>query len=312
MKKFLRILSILLFVSGIALGIIGNEICTRDTQNYQELQPELFAPESIAAVLYDDDLKQLYVCYNDASYVNVYTDSGEFLWAVSTPYLRNSHFVLQDENLIIYNDKAYVYNSANGNFIECVNADDLDIDYEYDHAVESEKTDGFKAGEFYFSIYQVYKARSDGSLEIIVSRPWWYGCFYFPIDWCIAFTGGVGFIVSCFIDMRKNYNLVKNTLHFTKPGARLIFNYFKATSIVHIVYCILDIILGFYGGILCVGIIPLALHFMISSAVFSHKLKRISLTKAEETAIHYWEAVEVASFCIAFASVILAVLIVSY
>ena len=50
------------------------------------------------------------MCYNDANCVNVYTETGEFLWCVSTPYLRNSYFILQDDKLIICDGDAYIYN----------------------------------------------------------------------------------------------------------------------------------------------------------------------------------------------------------
>ena len=70
-KRILFVVFILIFFAGISFGLIGRAICTRDNENYQELQLELFAPDEIATVLRDEDLHQIYVCYNDASYVSV-------------------------------------------------------------------------------------------------------------------------------------------------------------------------------------------------------------------------------------------------
>ena len=118
-KRILFVVFVLIFFTGIAIGLIGRSICTRDNENYQTVQVELFAPDEIATVLHDEDLHQIYVCYNDASYVNVYSEEGRFLWAVSTPYLRNVYFELSNNQLIVYNSAdAYIYDSSNGTFVE--------------------------------------------------------------------------------------------------------------------------------------------------------------------------------------------------
>ena len=292
-----------LFMGGIALGMIGRFICIRDTQNYQELQPELFAPDEIATVLWDTEQKQIYVCYNDASYVNVYTESGEFLWAVSTPYLRNSYFELQVDRVIIYNDEAYIYSSADGSFIGCVNAEDLSLEYDW----ESQGADEFEEGEFYFDTFQVYRARADGSLEAIVSRPWWHWCFHFCTGWSIAFLGAVGIGVTIFLRKKKEYDLVRGDVTFQERGTRRIYNYLRVASAVHILYAILDIIFGFFGGILCIGIVPLAIHFIVSNIVIWNVIESMSLSREETVVLDYWKAAEFGSFIVAFLSVIVAV-----
>lgn len=55
-KRILSFVFILIFFAGITIGMIGWVICTRDNENYQELQPELYAPDEIATVLQDEDL----------------------------------------------------------------------------------------------------------------------------------------------------------------------------------------------------------------------------------------------------------------
>ena len=295
-----------LFLVGIAVGLFGRFLCVRDTKNYSDLQDELFAPDEIATVLQDEGLKQIYVCYNDSSYVNVYTESGKFLWAVSTPYLRNAYFELQDGRLIVYgNDDAYIYDSADGKFIECVKSDDLALEYDW----ESKVPDGIQEGAIYFDTYQVYKAGAGGTLETIVARPWWYWCFNFAVCWCIGFIGAIGIGIIIFFEKKKDYELVKDKVTLKTKKLKVICNYFRITSAVHIVYAILDIIFGFFGGILCIGIAPLAIHFIVSNIILWNMLDHISASQSEMKVIDFWKTVEIASFVIAFFSVIIAVFI---
>lgn len=304
-KGVLRFAFILLFVLGILLSLGGRVLCIRDNGDYRALQPELFAPDEIEAVLHDDSLGQIYVCYNDASYVNVYDDDGVFLWAVSTPRLRNVYFELSDGQLLIYNlDDAYIYGASNGDFVAKKSSEDLDLQYNW----QKESTEVFEAGAFYFDTYQVYRAVEGGELITLVSRPWWYRIFNFGLCWCVSFVSGIGFCVSVFLERRKDYRKTKEAPK--GPKAKTIIRYFQVTSAVHIAYALLDIIFGiFFDGILCIGIVPLALHIIISSIVIYNILDRLALKEAEEKAVNYWRFVELGTFVIAFLSVIVAVML---
>ena len=113
-KKILYYVFGAIFLLGIALSFISMWLHPRNSEdmNYEELQPELFTHEDISAVLIRDDLQQIYVCYNDAAHVNTYNASGEFLWAVATPYSGNVDFVLLENNLVIDGSEyAYIYNA---------------------------------------------------------------------------------------------------------------------------------------------------------------------------------------------------------
>lgn len=299
-----------LFSVGIAMAMIGRVFCIRDTQNYQELQPELFAPDEIATVLRDPEQKQIYVCYSHASYVDVYTESGKFLWAVSVPYLQNGvvDFALQEDRLIVYwYNEAYIYSSVDGSFIEYANAEDLTLEYDS----EKQPADKVEEGEFYFDAFQVYRGQADGSLEAIVSRPWWYRCFHFGLDMSIAFLGAVGIGVTIFLRKKKEYDLVRGGVAFGERKTRVIYNYFRVASAVHTLYAILDIIFGFFGGILCIGIVPLAIHFIISNIIFSNMLRSMNASifssRKEIAVLEYWKTVEIGTFVAAFLSVIVAV-----
>ena len=156
-KYWITALLVVVFQASIIVALATRFICIRDTKDYDQMQPELKAPDVIATVLHKQDLGQIYVCYNDASYVNVYTEDGTFLWAVSTPYLRNVYFTIRDEKLIIYNGDAYVYDAADGSFLELSDMDTLGLS----HDTQEERTGEFEAGAFCYDAYQVYRGASN-------------------------------------------------------------------------------------------------------------------------------------------------------
>ncbi|MBQ8769057.1 MAG: hypothetical protein IJZ15_05390 [Oscillospiraceae bacterium] len=305
MRRFTRILfpiSVTLFLCGISLGLLGRAFCTRSNDDYTSIQPESLVPDTIETVLHDEDLKQLYVCYNDANCVNVYTEEGKFLWCVATPYMRNSYFELQDDKLIIYDGDAYIYDAKSGSFLGIKNEEDLNLSYDW----ENEYTDQFVEGDCYFDSFQVYKAQADGTLEVIVSRPWWHHIFSFALCWSIGFVGAIGIGFSIFLEKKNDYNAVKKKVVFENHKAKIIKNYFKATTIVHAVYTALNIICAFFTDWLIIGIIPLALHMIISSVILWNMKDRLSCKSEEKQVIDFWGTTELGSFVIAFLSVIIA------
>ena len=305
MRRFTKILfsiSIVLFMGGIALGLFGRAFCTRSNDNYKEIQPESFVPDTIETVLYDEDLKQIYVCYNDANCVNVYTEDGDFLWCVATPYMRNSCFEVQDNKLIIYDGNAYIYNAKNGSFLGIENEEKLDLNYNW----EKEYDEQYVEGNYSFDKFQVYKANADGTLTTIVSRPWWHNIFSFGMCLCIAFIGAAGIGISIFFEKKKDFNAVKKNLVFVNHKAKVINSYFKITTIVHLIYTILNIVCTFYFDWLIIGIIPLALHMIISNIILWNIKDRLSCKSDERQVIDFWGTCEIGSFIIAFISVIIA------
>lgn len=302
LTKILFSFSVSLFLCSIALGLLGRAFCTRSNDNYTSIQPESFVPDTIGTVLQDDDLKQIYVCYNDANCVNVYTEEGKFLWCVATPYMRNSYFELQDDKLIIYDGDAYIYDSQNGSFLGIENEENLNLNYDW----EQKYDDQFKKGSFYFDSFQVYKANADGTLTTIVSRPWWYHIFDYSLCLGIAFLGAIGIGISIFLEKKKDYNAVKKTVVFENRKARIIKDYFKITTIIHSTYFALNIICAFFTDWLIIGIIPLALHMIISSIILWNMKDRLSCKSEEMQVIDFWGITEIGSFVIAFISVIIA------
>ncbi len=308
-KKILWCIFISLFCISTTIGAISILLCRHDNAKYQTPQSEIFVPEEIDTVLYHQDLHQLYVCYNAASCVNVYSSTGEFLWSVSTPYLRNSRFDLSKNELIIYGwEDAYIYNAEIGAFVAKKSVGELDLEYEWQHKPVKNP----EPGEFYFDTYQIYRAEEDGRLTTLVARPLWYWIFNPACFASVAFCAAVGIGILLFLKVTQDYRLVQKKhvrdgekVTARHPKARFIQKYFKVTSIVHLAYTGLNIIFGiFFEGILCIGIFPLALHFIISNGILCNRLNRINLTHDEDKIFNYWNAAELGSFIIAFFSVI--------
>jgi hypothetical protein len=104
MKRVLKIILPVIFSLAVAIGLLGRQIATKATEDYWKLQPEFTGPDTIETVIYDEALGQIYVCYSDANHVNVYAESGEFRWAVGTPYIRGNQFCLTGGMLACYGD----------------------------------------------------------------------------------------------------------------------------------------------------------------------------------------------------------------
>ena len=306
--KILISLFVVVFVSGILVGMKGEDLCMHDNAAYSARQREIFVPEEIDTVLYDEDLRQLYVCYNDASCVNVYNEKGSFLWAVSTPYLRSTYFVLRDDQLVIYGlFDAYVYCSADGTFIEKDAVENLDLSYEW----ENEPAEKVEAGGFYFDTYQLYRAEEDGSLTTIVARPWWYWIFNLSFFGTLSLCGAIGIFTVLFVEHRKHNRALRKELHAVRysvelsdPRATPLLKYFRATVVVHLVYIVLNVILGLlFEGLITILIIPLAIHLIASTIVVTTKLCGIEMTEKEEEIVGYWQTRTVVTFLLAFLSV---------
>lgn len=181
---------ITLFCLSIVTALVGRGLCVRDNVRYAEKQDEIFVIEEIAKVLQSKEGELVYVCYNDASCVNVYTASGEFMWAVSTPYMRNVYFEIKDGQLVLYNpDDAYLYDALSGNFIEKTDVESLDLSYDWE--TERLPVDDMASGTICFDTYQVYRVGEDGGLTTIVERPNWYWIFNFGLCWAIGFGSGI-------------------------------------------------------------------------------------------------------------------------
>ncbi len=307
--KVLMAIFIVMFISGILIGMLGRLLCINDNKNYEKTLPEINTVEEINTVLIPPDNNYIYVCYNDGSYVNVYNENGEFIWAVSVPYLRNSYFEIKDGHLVVYNgDEAYLYNKNNGNFIAKKSSEDLELAFVWENT--GVNISDFKIGEVYFNTYNVFRITSDGTKDYIVKKPVWYNIFYFPYDWLFGFIGAVSILIMSLISITRQY--IKSKSEKTSKKSRynkkvnIIITYSKITIALSLIFFVLNLISGaFWDGGLCIGIMPLAIHFIISNIIISIIRDRISVSRKEESTVGFWTTWNVASFILAFFSVII-------
>ena len=305
--KIVMIVCNILFCTGITIGLVGRVLCIRDTYNYQELQPELFAPDEIETTIWDEDSNKLYVCYNDASYVNVYSGEGEFLWAVSTPYLRNSYFAIVSGQLVIYSgDVAYVYDAANGTFITKTDTESLNIE-----DWENEEVKDLEPNTFYFQTYEVIKTDENGVPSVFISRPWWYWIFNFGLCMTFSFINAAVLGICLFIQSHQRYSAARAKLEaknkkpkctnkkakISNRKAAFVLKYYKVDTAISLVYAVADVIVGiFFDGILCIGIMPVALHFMISNAILYNIQESLSVSQEEKDILEHWKLRNIYSF----------------
>ena len=293
-----KVSKILLYIVA-ALGVIGTVTTRHNTQNYDQLQPELYAPDSIETVLYSEKYEQIYVCYNQATYVNVYDLKGNFQWAVSIPYYNAVNFELRDDTLIIYDYDAYVYNAKNGKFIETADSDELGLTYENTPCDEN---------KVYFDALDVYIYNSENEAELIVQRPLWYILFLTPL--CIVAACILG-VLGFFFENMKSYCTKQSSPidnDSMNPKSQKILKYLRVTSIINICYAIINLLIGFTYPISMALILPLALHFIIAGIVLFNWIDSLKLSAVESYILNRWKFFYFASMIIAVISVIITAL----
>lgn len=280
---FEKVLSAL-FAGAIMVALLTRVVCIRDTKNYDQLQPELRFPDVIADVLYDEDLGQVYVCYNDASYVNVYTEDGEFLWAVSTPYMRNVDFALLDGRLLV---NSFVYDAADGTFLGRLD-EAIEIPYQ-------------ELEEFSFDAYQVYRGN-----ETVVSRPGWYWLTHFVVCWCIAMGSGLIYGGIVFMAMFVQWCKTRKQARIEKGKGRGVLGYWKFKCALQGIWSVANVIAACYGRDISVGTIAVVVHFIVSGWVLTNMFEKVEQEEDQDRVLAFWYVCDWATVIVAFASVLVA------
>jgi hypothetical protein len=295
---------IVLFMAGVGVSLLGGRLSMHDHAEYEEVLEEIYTVEEIDSVLVDERSDLIYVCYSAGSYVNVYRQDGSFRWAVSAPYLRNTYFEIKDGRLILYKNDAYVYDALTGEFVEQTTDEILGLSYDWE--AEDLPADDPVPGDILYDAYQVYRVEEDGSTVAIVERPAWYLLFHSALHFTVTTLAAGGILLLLFIRAwmnAKEKDTPTNRQKMSKIG-RVFRKYAMVTSIVHVVYTVANIAVAFVGGYLVIGIIPLALHFIISSIVFANLQRKES--DGEEAIQAKLSVTELFTFIAAFASVIIA------
>ena len=309
MKKLKNIfysISICLFISGIIIGLLGVILCIRDNNEYQSIQKEFKGPEVIESVFQHENNGQIYVCYNDASYVNVYTRNGDFLWAVSTPYLRNSNFMLTEDKLVIYNKEAYIYNCHTGEFIEKINN-------KFEQEDKTNDEEEIVPGDLVYNQYEVFEYLGNGEYKTIISRPMWYWIFNPLLDWLVSFIAAISAGFVFIIDRTKEYNKDIKQQEIVDKRVKFIIKYYKISSLIQITYSIIGFVVGIWYKEVIVGLIPICIHFIISNIILSNIQDRINDDHENlilgKDKMNYWKYINIATIILAFISSVVFLII---
>lgn len=297
-KNVFYFICLAMFVSGIVTGLIGRAICVHDNENYETILPEITIIEEISHVLKDQN-GNIYVCYNDASCVNVYDYDGNFIWAVSVPYLRNSYFELRQSNLIIYNyENAYIYDIEDKRFISKSLPEAMDLEFVWQNSTLS--LDDLAPGDVYFDTYNVYRIDDDGVSRTLIEKPLWYYVFHFPFDWLFSFTGALLAGIFIFFSKTVAYFKSKSKRELEDKRTVNIQKYIKIMIAVNVTFIFINIVGSiFFNGIFVLGIFPVGLNFIIGNVIVANMRE-----KQDHLALEFWTICNFASFIIAFFSVV--------
>ena len=313
LKTILYRTFIAVFVLCAIILLVGNKLSTHDNKDYRELQKEFRGPDTIDAVLHDGELGRIYVCYTNALYVNVYTEQGQFLWAVSVPYMRYGIFELSDDVLSIYSAEdeiVYKYSAKDGEFL---GTEEISENYDFYDSID-EHIGVANKEEFYYDDYCVYRVLPDKSREAIVSRSEIYGIFNGIGTISIGFFASLAAGIIAFMDKRKDYIRAKKRIKETGVGIsdkklKFLLGYYKATAIVHIVYSIVNIIaVALDFDHLISVIFYLCAHFVLSNIILGWTVERnCDINKEEQSILNYWTVLEFDSFIFAVLSMIVVI-----
>ena len=308
MKKIvakLVIIFVILFIASIAWGGFCAYYCSKSNDNYEELQQEFIGPDIIDSVMYDEELKQIYVCYYFSDYVNVYNEFGDFLWCVGIYARRGPSYALDDDKLLLSSmGYSYIYDAKSGAFLE--ETDNEEILYKYDEEYDEKIEEVLMKNKISFDSTQVYKEDSNGNLKTIVSRPKWHLLFSVKLFVvCALFSVlGIGF---CILFGASNLYLEsKEKAEFKNRKAMMIKNYYKINSIIQTLSALL---IALFQGVFTLLPIIIFPHFIISNIVLSNMDNKLLFSEDEDTVIQFWKIVNIATLVIPIACLVIYIII---
>lgn len=336
-KKRIKIL-IIIFMASFFVGVLYSTLCAKSYQHnneyYDIIQNEIDTFCVIDTLKTDTENKLLYICYDDASCVNVYNFNGEFLWSVSVPCDENSrgvtYFYIDNGRLIIDRDEdIYVYNALTGEFIEKTYIEKLGIDdwrdtYDQYHADDLKKST--EVG-FVFDFYNVYKIDDNGNLtERIIEKPDWYILTNDIWGVLIASVGAIGLFVIIVLGTFKKLGKIPADNKKIGKNSKNIAIFLKVLFILLLLYSVLSIVITVFShsflsvgvlpssmisvislivyDVISTGIFPLALIFIISLIVYDLISKKFNETEKRLCGI--WRNCCIVAFALNIASVIVA------
>ena len=311
-KKVLTVVFTAMFFLGIGMAFFSSFLYTDNNTDYKKIQPELRTPEPIECVLGDRKSSLIYVCYTEGSAVNVYdSESSEFLWAVSVPYLRHTYFDLDADRLFIYGaNEAYLYDRKTGAFLEKGESDvyGLSFDLEKDTSVEREPV----PGRVYYDAYDVFKVNPDGSRSMIVCAPWWADFFNVFIWWLVGFSAGLCKGALMLLDkVRQGVKAKKaaqgdfsGVFELTDKAAVFTVYFYRVESVVNILLGVSFVLLTASVPKVTLLLVPAAIVFILTQIILVNLLDRRILTDYEKKTVSMWRAVNCGTFIAAFLTLV--------
>ncbi|MBR2461275.1 MAG: hypothetical protein IKB34_08630 [Clostridia bacterium] len=291
-KKSLYIIFTVIAISGIVLAFVGRALCVDHPKDYRAVQEEITVPEEISDVWVSEE--RIYVCYRVASCVNVYDKSGNFLWAVSAPFMRTASFMLMDEKLIIYNAEAFVYNVTNGEFIEVTPTKEIKFP-DVDDTSSENKEETPRPGDVVFDWYTVSILDSNSTPNTIYSTPKWYWIFNFYLGFTVSAIGSLGISSVSLFEKTKAWLNIRGNGKITHREAKKYLLYIRVTSAIQLLCAIVNI---FIGSTIAVTI--LTVHFVVAGVIMYNLIENLSCTEYEYRLMDFWKAVGIATFILAF------------
>lgn len=310
--KVLDVIFSVLFVLCIGMGLFSSFLYTDNNADYKKIQPELRTAEPIDCVMGDRKSDLIYVCYTEGSAVNVYdSESSEFLWAVSVPYLRHTYFDFAADRLIIYGaNEAYLYDRKTGAFLEKGESDayGLSFDSEKDTSVEREPV----PGRVYYDAYDVFKVNPDGSRSMIVCAPWWADFFNVFIWWLVGFSAGLCKGALMLLDkVRQGVKAKKaaqgdfsGVFELTDKAAVFMVYFYRVESVVNILLGVSFVLLTASVPKVTLLLVPAAIGFILTQIILVNLLDRRILTDYEKKTVSMWRAVNCGTFIAAFLTLV--------
>lgn len=310
--RILIVILIILFFFGIAYSFIANNaFILNDNENYKLKLPEINTADTIDTVKTDPDNDRIYVFYDEAGCINTYNFEGEFVWAVSVPYIKDRdmcYFYLKNNEIIFDNrGTVFKYNAITGDFIGKDYAEDLGLYTEKDNYdlyhkqdIESDRKCGVA-----FDIYNVYFIDQSGNIiKYIVSKPMVTVIKSTTFGFIISLLSGLALAVIAYLSRLKGLKSIKVIEEEVGMRAKRFKLVLLIVSAVYILIAVLNILFSIFGlPSIAISIFPAAFSFiilLITNSVIKTKMNKSEL-KITGTAMHYC----VISFTLLFISVLI-------
>ena len=292
-----------LFFAGVIYSFIVLGLYSNDIKDYRHTHGELKTYAPVTNVAYDKENQLVYVFFEEANAVNVYSFSGDFQWSVSIPKQINgsTQFYLENGKIyLIWND-TYIYNAKTGEFIETHERTSGELDKAYDF----EENYSLEGTGVDYDMVDVYTVDKEGCVDnYIVNRPEYYIIINPIFGWLISFTSGM--IISAMAIFGALNSTKKRKVNKENCGkfAKGFSVWYKILTAITVIYAVANIVLLICSPIAILHVIfPIALLFIVSGWVYAFVYKRFNAD--EKNAVRLWAIRCVIAFGAAFFSTLI-------